>query len=207
MDDEVFECVVTRATLDAFWSRASKTVAAHVREVKFMIKYGHILGLDPLPPLGPWPLRAHLGMLEAIMVVMRSREKGRGDKEYVQYATARKARATLTVLWQASPSAGADITLSLGTIRGRFIATLSPSEGRWYQRFEPGIKARSGDIVSQDRAYTLEVLLALLEMYEEEWQRLGLKMPLVSMCAFMFLLVSCLGVCADLKLSGLTLRP
>jgi hypothetical protein len=27
-----------------------------------------------------------------------------------------------------------------------------------------------GDIVSQGRAYTIEVVLALLEMFEEEWQ-------------------------------------
>jgi hypothetical protein len=33
-----------------------------------------------------------------------------------------------------------------------------------------GICARMGDVVSQDRAYTIEILLALLEMYEEEWQ-------------------------------------
>ena len=124
MEDETFECLVTRATLDAFWSRSSKTVAGHVREVKFMIKYGGILRFDPFPPLGPWPLYTHLGMLQALMVVMRSREKGRGDKQFVQHSTACKARGTLTILWEISPIAGADITLSSGSIRGRYIATL-----------------------------------------------------------------------------------
>ena len=105
MEDKTFECLVTRATLDAFWSRSSKTVAGHVREVKFMIKYGGILRFDPFPPLGPWPLYTHLGMLQALMVVMRSREKGRGDKQFVQHSTARKARGTLTILWETSPIA------------------------------------------------------------------------------------------------------
>ena len=50
-----------------------------------------------------------------------------------------------------------------------------------------------GDVVSQDRAYTIEVLLALLEMYEEEWQTFYLCMPLNSICACRFLLVSSLG--------------
>jgi hypothetical protein len=50
-----------------------------------------------------------------------------------------------------------------------------------------------GDAVTQDRAYTIEVLLALLEMCEEEWQTYYLRMPLLSICACMFLLVSCLG--------------
>jgi hypothetical protein len=30
IDDLVFECMVVQATLDAFWSRASKTVGNHV---------------------------------------------------------------------------------------------------------------------------------------------------------------------------------
>jgi len=130
MSNGVFECVVTRATLDAFWDRSSKTVGGHVREVKFMLKYGHLLDVEPFPALGPWPLYQHLGMLQAIMVMMHSRENGRGDKKYMQYATARKARSTLTGLWESLPTAGADITLSTGNIRGRYIATLCPSEGR-----------------------------------------------------------------------------
>ncbi len=50
-----------------------------------------------------------------------------------------------------------------------------------------------GDVVSQDRAFTIEVLLALLEMYEEEWETYYLRMPLVSVSVCMFLLVTCLG--------------
>ena len=193
MEDEAFECVVVRATLDAFWARSTKTVGAHVREAKFMATYGDALGYEPMPPLGPWPLYRHLGMSEAIMVLMRSMEKGRGDRATVQYSTARKARATLTVLWEASPSAGADIVLSSGSAKGRFVATKCPSEGRWYQHFATGINARMGDVVSQDRAYSIDVLLKLLEMYEEEWDTYGYQIPLRTICACMFLLVSCLG--------------
>ena len=76
------------------------------------------------------------------------------------------ARHDKCELVQASPNTGVDITFSSGSIRGYYVATLCPSEGRWFQRFETGINARMGDIVSQDRAYTLEILLALLEMFE-----------------------------------------
>ena len=162
IEDEAFECIVIRAALDAFWSQASKTVSGHAKEVRFMVRYGLALGFDPLPPLGPWPLHAHLGMREAMMVLMRSLEKGRNGR--VVYSTARLARACLTLLWQASPISGADITLSSGSIRGQYVATLCPSEGHLYQRFETKINARMGDVVSQDRAYTLEILLALLEI-------------------------------------------
>ena len=166
VDDLVLECMIIRATLDAFWSRATKTVANHVREFRNMARYGRMLHYPPMPVLGPWPLHAHLGMDAAVMVLMRSMEKGKTGST----VTARKAQATLTVLWEASPLGGDDLTLSAGSVKGRFVATLCPSEGRWYQHFETGICARMGDVVSQDRVYTIEVLLALLEMFEEEWQ-------------------------------------
>ncbi len=108
-----------------------------------------MLGYPPMPVLGPWPLYTHLGMDAAVMVLMRSMEKGKAGAT-VKYGTARKARAALTVLWESSPSSGDDLTLSSGSVKGRFVATLAPSEGRWYQHFETGICARMGDVVSQD---------------------------------------------------------
>ena len=37
--DDAFECLVIRATIDAFWSHASKTISSHRSEVKFVCKY------------------------------------------------------------------------------------------------------------------------------------------------------------------------
>ena len=50
-----------------------------------------------------------------------------------------------------------------------------------------------GDVVSQDRAYTIEVLHKLLEMYESEWQTPNYRMPTKVLASCMFLLVSSLG--------------
>jgi hypothetical protein len=81
-EDEAFECVAIRATLDAFWSRT--TVKRHVREVEFTIKYGRAFCFNPFPPLGPYPLYQHMGMLQAILVEMRSMEKrARGEGRMV----------------------------------------------------------------------------------------------------------------------------
>ena len=190
--DLAFEALVIRATLDAFWSHASGTVAAHVAEVRFLSRYGDALGFNAMPVLGPYPLYHHGGMLQALMVLMRSTEKGK-KKATVQYSTARKIRATLTVLWEASPESGSDLVLSAGGKKGRYVATKCPSESRWYSRFASGICARMGDIVSQDRAYTIEVLKALLESYEREWNDPDLDMPLNILSSCMFLLVSSLG--------------
>ena len=50
-----------------------------------------------------------------------------------------------------------------------------------------------GDIVWQDRAYTIRVLLKMLDVFEAEYQDLGDDMPLQSIKACMFLLLTCLG--------------
>lgn len=191
-DDDAFECLVIRATLDAFWSRSSATVAKHVREVTFMVRYGSTMGFPPLPSLGPWPIYEHHGMKEAILVLMRSMEPGR-DGGHVKYATARGIRAAATMLWRASPDAHSDLVLSSGSVKGRFVLTRCPSESWWYSRFSSGINARMGDVVDQDRAYTLPILLTLIEMYEREWEEHGMNIPMVSIYSVMFLLVSCLG--------------
>jgi hypothetical protein len=145
--DDAFEALVIRATLDAFWSHATATVKSHVREARLMKRYGTALGFEPMPPLGPFPLYHHGGMLQALMVLMRSTEKGR-KRSTVQYGTARKARATLTVLWECSPQSGSDIILSSGSRKGRYIATLCPSESRWYERFSLGICASNATVIA-----------------------------------------------------------
>ncbi len=110
IDDLVLECMIVRATLDAFWSWATKTISNHVREVRNMAWYGQMLHYSPMPVLGPWGLHSHFGMDAAVMVLMRSMEKGKTGGT-VKYGMARKARAMLTVLWESSPLGGDDLTL------------------------------------------------------------------------------------------------
>ena len=79
VEDEAFKCICSRVILDAFWSRTSVTVSGHLREVLFIVKYAERQWIfDPLPRLGPFPLHQHLGMLQAMMVIMRSMEPGCG---------------------------------------------------------------------------------------------------------------------------------
>jgi hypothetical protein len=130
----VLECMIIRTTLDTFWSRATKTTSNHVQEFRNIARYRQMLRYLPMPVLGPWDLHSHLGMDAVVMVLMRSMEKGKTGAT-VKYGTARKARATLTVLWESSLLGGDDLTLLAGSIKGRFVATLHLSEGRWYQHF------------------------------------------------------------------------
>jgi len=50
-----------------------------------------------------------------------------------------------------------------------------------------------GDVVDQNRAYTIQVLHKLLEMYETEYRDLRSNMSMVSLNACIFLLLTCLG--------------
>jgi len=193
--DACFESLCIRAQLDSFWARGKGTVKGHVSQARFMKRYGKALGCVPMPPLGPFRLGQHNGMLQAILLEMRAMEPGRKGKdgETVQFGTARNQRATTTVLWEASPASGSDIVLSSGTVKGRYIATMCPSEGRWYSLFNTGITVRMGDVVHQDRAYTLEVVHAIIAMFEDQFQREGYTMPVRDFEAAIFFIASCMG--------------
>lgn len=198
MADACFESLCIRATLDAFWSRSKKTVADHIREVRFMARYGQALAFNTMPPLGPFRLGTHNGMAQAILLELRLLEKGRAKldpqgRSTVMYGTARMIRSTSTVLWENSPASGSDIVMSSGQVRGRFVATMCPSEGRWYQHFSAGCAARMGDIVTQDRAYTIEIVLAVIQMYEDNFQQEGFNMNISTFEAAMFFMISCFG--------------
>ena len=191
--DEAFTSLVTRATLDAFWYRSSKTIAGHVTEMRFLTRYAEALGFDPFPRLGPIPLGDHLGMKEAILVVMRSHEPGREEGKTVKLGTARKTRGFLTILSEASVDLRGDLVFSSSSKMGRLVATTAPSEGRWYQHFSSGMSARMGNEVRQDRAYTLSLLHRLLEMYEQEWEEKKFAINLQVISAAMFLIITCCG--------------
>jgi hypothetical protein len=117
-------------------------------------------------------------------------ELGRQAGSTVQFGTARKIRSTTTVLWEASPISGSDIVLSSGGVKGRYIAMLCPSEGQWYSLFTSGISVRKGDIVYQDSAYTLEIVHAIIGMFEKQFQEQGFEMPVRDFEAAMFLVAT-----------------
>ena len=75
-----------------------------------MVKYSEALEIThPHPCLGPFPLGHHLGLLQVMVLLMRSMEKGTGPHGTVKWGTTRKKRGTYTVVWDASPDARADI--------------------------------------------------------------------------------------------------
>ena len=142
--DNAFEFACIRVTLVAFWSHSSRTVSCHLTQVRFISKYSDMLGLPkPLPRLGPFLVGHHLGMNEAILLIMCSLEPGKGRDGRVKFGTARQVRAMVTKVWDTSPEAGGDISLSTSSKAGQYVATCNPAEGRWYQQFrwDAGIRS------------------------------------------------------------------
>ena len=88
---------------------------------------------------------------------------------------------------------GSDISFSSGAIQGRYVSTLNPSKERWFQHFSLGVSMRMGDVVKQDRAYTVEVVHAVINLFEEDFQCVGYRMTVNEMSAAMFFIASCFG--------------
>jgi hypothetical protein len=50
-----------------------------------------------------------------------------------------------------------------------------------------------GDIFHQNRAYTLAIVLAIVEIFEEQFQSQGYGMPICDLEAVLFFIASCMG--------------
>lgn len=50
-----------------------------------------------------------------------------------------------------------------------------------------------GDVIQQDQAYTIEVVLAVIKKYEEVFQAASYKILFAKMEAAMFFIVTCFG--------------
>jgi hypothetical protein len=74
------------------------------------------------------------------MVLMRSMEKREGWR-YSEVQNVQKSLGYTHRTLQIFPLSGDDLALSAGLVKGQFVATLCPSEGRWYQHFESGMCA------------------------------------------------------------------
>ena len=66
----------------------------------FISRYAAMLGIiDHFPRLEPFPKYHQLGMLQAIMINMRSMEPGKGKDGRVKYDMSQKIWSTFTILW------------------------------------------------------------------------------------------------------------
>eukprot|EP00978_Attheya_sp_CCMP212_P040115 scaffold215586_cov54-Attheya_sp.AAC.2 len=122
-------------------------------EVRFQLKYAVELDFEVFPALGPYGL---------------AKEPGLKKGSTIKYSTARGVHSTHSEVWKASPDSGLGLVF-MGE-RKRYMATMNPMEGIWFNKFMNGLDIRMADITKQDRAFLLEIMHILMNKYEADWQ-------------------------------------
>ena len=100
-------------------------------------------------------------------MLAKSLEPGR-YKDYLQFETMRKLRSTFSNLHHVSV-AGAAERVALGQNSAKTFLLACPTHSLWFENFLQGCLLRMGQVVQQDRAISIRVLLALLLGLEQEW--------------------------------------
>jgi hypothetical protein len=190
--DKTLLVAIRRANLDAFWGRASSTVAGNHRELKKFHRIGsEQLGLsNMLPNMGPFPLNNIWGMSIAVVTLQRSLDAGK-NSENIQFSTARRLRSVYSNLWGTSVHSMTKGVMAKDTTKT--YVTKCPTYCLWFERFIKGMHSRMGDDSRPDAAISSELMLSLmnrvnidfLEAENEEDKRFLSRAGLVFMSAFL----------------------
>jgi hypothetical protein len=117
--------------------------------------------------------------------LVRSLAPGINSKT-IQHGTMRKTRSHFTNYMHTTPHALGAATLA-GEKKKTQRFTTSPTYGYWFGRWDEGCHTRMGDVWIPDRAITIDELLKLQELWEEDWssrfatEREKLQVALIAM--------------------------
>ena len=166
VDCHIMACI-RRILLDAFWSRATSTVASNTAIVRQGLRHSAGIGLEgPYFPPGPLPSFDHCGYEVALQMVLASLEKGT-YAAYKQWDTIRKLRSAFSNQVRASAIANST-TLSLADGKGKYFRLASdPCGSLWFHRFMEGCKRRMGQDWRPNKAISTEIMSALLSTVEQ----------------------------------------
>ena len=157
---------IRRANLDAFWARRPGTVHGLVNLFDEQVEIGEFFGFQMFKPLGPFPSSYESGIRAAIGVLRRSQRPGRHEAT-LKFSAARKARAVHTNVFQASAEAAANLIVFRST-GNRMVASSAPTDSIWFHYFMTGFRARVGERVKQDGAISIEVMIQIQNLLEED---------------------------------------
>jgi hypothetical protein len=194
LDDRVM-MLIRRATLDSFWSREPATVRGTLRNGGRLEDIVDQLGLSPvLGAMGPFPVADVTGMKLAVAMLVRSLDPGKTER-YVQFGTVRPLWSAYANIYHASKEHLVGASVLTGGSR-KLITTTCPSNGFWFDRFMVGYYKRVGQMLVQDLAISIEVILAVQEYLEEQWSmaRTETEKRSVSEMGVIFIICFCLGL-------------
>lgn len=160
---------IRRANLDAFWSREPPTVTKNLQDARRAVRISQSLGIPERKVFGavsPFPLKDTFGMMEAVIILERSTDKGRHAGS-IQFQTMRKTRTMFANIYQASAKGQSEMVLVKD--KNKFTLSKGITHCEFFERFMQGAHKRMGDIVKPDRALSLPVLHRIMEAIESEW--------------------------------------
>lgn len=165
--DTLLLACIRRVNLDAFWSRERSTVEGNFNAMKRAFRLSESLGLDGgYPAPGPFPCFDNCGYEVAIQMVLASKKPGRNAESYTQFDTVRTYRSCFFNLWQVNQAA--ENTLLASTDERGMFSRLGacPTQSLWFSRFLLGCRGRMGQLVIQDKAISVSLLLAVLKVVD-----------------------------------------
>jgi hypothetical protein len=160
---------MTRANLDAFWSKRPSTVRGNLGEFRRFIRLAKRFGVDSpciSYPRGPFPLTDSFGMIPAIASLQRSFDPGQNSAT-IQWDTMRNLRSCFSNMVHTTPFGVGGSTMTNG--KKSSYVTNSPTNTAWFNRFMTGTHERMGDVKIQDAPLTIDMLLALQDLLEHFW--------------------------------------
>ncbi len=168
-DTLLLECI-RQVSLDALWGRETATVDSTRRAVTQTVKILKQVRLEPpYPPLGPFPVMDNMGYAIAIAMILKSREPGR-YAEYQHFESIRKLRTGFTNVYMTSVT-GTESLRTIGGDKAKYSLNNCPTHSSWFEKFSKGCLSRMGQVVKQDRAVSLDLMHAFLQLLDEEWEK------------------------------------
>ena len=173
MGDEYLCNLIRRANLDMFWSREATTIRSQFGRVKEIIKRQNTWGRECrqlLPPLYAHPTVDESGMTQAMMMLEKSREKGR-NAAYTQFDTVRQLRTTISNIYTGS----SDVRVDNGVLKSRKGDVLhiheDPMQSVFMERFMVGLQHRMPSDAQRDTPLLGHVVAGVLEEMRKEMRK------------------------------------
>ncbi len=117
---------------------------------------------------GPFPTADSMGMELAVYAIQRSLDEGINSNT-IQFTTIRGQPAFASNFIHTTPVSNGLSTMMDGKKVTHY--SPSPTNSIWFRAFMEGLHGRLGDVVLQDQALSIDELLALQSVLEEQWER------------------------------------
>lgn len=169
-EDYLLMMCIRRANLDALWSREPATIEHNRRDVMKTIAKGKMLGLQCgslFHVKRGYRLYDDFNMALAATMMYRSLDAGKNDT-YVQFNTVRSMRAASGNYWRAAAQKGEISVMMRG--QQKLTSSSSPTNSIWFENFMLGFHKRVGDVNRPDKAISIELMIAMMNRFEAQWQ-------------------------------------